>query len=456
VIFTVLNQARRTLQQRLMFFLLVPLTGLLVMSLVADYRIALEPAQAAFDHALEDDAVALAARVQASGGRLNLQLPEEAEALLRSDSADQEFLAVFGPDGKLLAGDQGLLPDTLDAVRQLHLSDDELRGKRIRKASFRMETPAGPVVAVVAETTHKRESTASHILAAMIVPNLLQLLATLLLVYFGVRSGLQPLIQLGEKISRRAATDLTPLPPSNVPREAEPLVQAMDRLMADLRESSRSQQAFLANAAHQLRTPLAGLQTQLELASGELPPEHRPRMERLLQATYRLGHMAHQLLSLARSGPEANLVHEFQEVDLSVLLQESAPAWVDRAIAKAIDLGFEVTPTVVQGSPWLLREMLANLLDNAIKYTPAQGRITARCGRGAAGAFLEVEDNGPGISPAQRERVFERFYRPPESEGEGSGLGLAIVKEVARRHGAGIGIDSPAEGSGTLVRILFP
>ncbi len=451
-----LHRARRTLHQRLLFFLLTPLSVLLCLSLVADYQIALEPAQAAFDHALEDDAVALAARVQASGGQINVELPEVAETILRSDSADQEFLSAFGPDGRLLAGDADLLPDGLDAAHQLRLSDAMLRGQRIRKASYRLETPSGPVTVTVAETTHKRESTASRILAAMIVPNLLQILASLLLVYVGVRTGLMPLIHLGEDISRRASTDLSPLPRNEVPLEAEPLVNAMDRLMADLRDSASAQQAFLANAAHQLRTPLAGLQTQLELAVQELPPEHRARMERLCGATTRLGHLAHQLLSFARSSAEANIAHEFQPVDLARLVEEDVTHWVDEARRRHIDLGFEVAPARVRGSPWLLRELLANLLDNALKYNPPGGRVTVRCGPGETGPFLVVEDDGPGIPPAQRARVFERFYRPADSIGEGAGLGLAIVKEVAERHGAGVAIETPPGAAGTLLRITFP
>lgn len=447
----------RTLRRRLLFFLLLPLGALLILSLAADYHIAFKPAGEAFDHALTDDAVALAGRVHVVGASLAVDLPPAAEAVLRTDGSDQEFLSVYGPDDRLLAGDADLRPDPLAGSGGPVLSNGELRGKRIRKASYRIDTALGPVTVTIAETTRKRDKAGSRILAAMIFPNILLILATLALVYFGVRSGLAPLTHLSEEISRRSPHDLSPLPAGEVPAEAQPLVKAMDGLIEDLRLAATAQQAFLANAAHQLKTPLAGLQTQLELAAEEIPGEYRTRVVHLRDATRRLGHLAHQLLALARSSQEANIAHETRPVDLARLLEESASAWFDLAMAKSIDLGFEPGPAIVIGSEWLLRELLGNLIDNGLQYTPDHGRVTARCGTTDDGhPFIEVEDSGPGIPSAERERIFDRFYRSATTPGPGTGLGLAIVKEVAERHGATIELGDATPDNGTRIRVVFP
>lgn len=448
--------ATPTLRRRLLVLLVLPLAALLVLSLAVDYRIAFEPAADAYDHALADDAIALAGRIRYLDARLQVDLPAAAEAVLRTNRSDEEFLSIYGPTRQLLAGDADLLPDPATKGKNPVLSDGEFRGKKIRKASYRLDTAGGQVTITVAETTRKRERAGSKILAAMLLPNILLIIGTLVLVYLGVRRGLAPLTDLSREISQRAPHDLSPLPQHAIPAEAQPLIQAMDGLIDDLRSASAAQQAFLANAAHQIKTPLAGLQAQLELHAQELPAQYAPRAERLLEGTRRLGHLTHQLLALARSGQEANLVQENRPVDLGQLLESSASAWFDQAMTQHIDLGFEANPAVVSGSEWMLREMLSNLIDNALRYTQDGGTITVRSGVDHDQPFLEVEDNGPGIPPDKQSLIFERFYRLNESISQGSGLGLAIVKEVADRHEASIAFKQTSSKTGTLIRILFP
>ena len=446
-----------TLRRRLLILLSLPLTLMLAVSLIADYRIAFEPAAEAYDHALTDDAVALAGRVRFQDGTLQVDLPAAAEAVLRTDRSDKEYLSIRMADDRLLTGDADLHPEPRLLGVNPRLSDAEFRGRKIRKATYRIDTAGGEIAVTVAETTSKREHAGSKILAGMMLPNILMLFAALAIVYVGVRRGLAPLMLLGEQIGRRAPHDLGPLPRGEVPAEAEPLIVAMDGLIGDLRTAALAQQAFLANAAHQLKTPLAGLQTQLELHVEELPPAYQERGERLLDATRRLGHLTHQLLALARSGPEADVSQEKRPVDLDRLLESSASAWFDLALARQIDLGFEVVPVQIDGSQWLLRELLGNLIDNALNYTPSGGKVTARCGRDEVGRpFVEVEDNGPGIPATERERIFERFYRAEGSAGQGTGLGLAIVKEVAERHAARISVHAATPAGGTCFRVSFP
>jgi two-component system sensor histidine kinase TctE len=284
-------------------------------------------------------------------------------------------------------------------------------------------------------------------------------LATVLIVWFGVKRGLGPLAKLSDEIKARSPGDLRPIPAEGTPEETRPLVSALNGLLDEVSQASRNQQRFLANAAHQLRTPLAGLQAHTELALAKpLPAEVRAELEQVHQATIRTGRLANQLLALARAEPGAR--GSAAEVNLKALAEGEADGWVHQALARDVDLGFELEWSPVQGDAFLLREALANLVHNALEYSQRGGHVTVRTGRANGHAFLEVEDDGPGIPSTERERVLERFYRVPGTPGTGSGLGLAIVREIAAGHGATISItDAMAGSSGTRgcrVAITFP
>lgn len=451
-----------SLRSRLLRFLLLPLLSVVAISVWSDYRSNLSQSNNAYDHALASSAVALAALVGQHQGKVKVDLPPSAEALLRTDPFDHIFFAIYDNEGRRVAGDADLhaaANEEMPAEGGTSFQDAVLRGQNVRVATYRAPGPEETILIVVAETVHKREDAATRAVVITAVADLLLVAATLLVVYFGVRLALAPLVGLRETISRRGPGDLRPLPENDVPAEVVPLIAAINGHMENLRRAHEAQQAFISNAAHQLRTPIAALQTQLELAAENLPEDVRPRLAKLRDAFRRLSHMTHQMLALARSLPEADLAHEFQTIDLSKLCEEAASEFLDDALAKHIDLGFETEKAEVTGSPWLLRELLANLIDNAIVYTLAGGHITVRCGtEEGKGGYLEVEDNGPGIPPELRDRIFERFFRgPPANAGiPGTGLGLAIVQEVAQRHGAHIDIVSPQQGQGVCFRVNFP
>jgi len=236
-------------------------------------------------------------------------------------------------------------------------------------------------------------------------------------------------------------------------------VSALNGLLEEVAQASRNQQRFLANAAHQLRTPLAGLQAHTELALAKpLTPEVRAELEQVHQATIRTGRLANQLLALARAEPGAR--GNAAELNLKSLAESEANTWVHQALARDVDLGFDLQWAPVQGDAFLLREALANLVHNALEYSQRGGHVTVRTGRHGMHSFLEVEDDGPGIPAPERERVLERFYRVPGTPGTGSGLGLAIVREIASGHGASISITDATGGSsatrGCRVAITFP
>lgn len=453
----------RTLRRRLLTFISWPLLVVMGISMVVDYRSAVGIASEAYDNALTSTVVSLVTRLERDDDDLDVEVdvPPAADEILRSDTDDKVQYVVFDDHGKVVAGDAELLALPRPEVANRTVLDDAVLGGVLRRvASFRYESPAMAATVIVAETTVKRTRAARQIFFAILWPNLLLIVVALVLVYFGVRFALKPLDALGERIGRRGPGDFSPLPEHEVPGEAGPLVRAINRLMAHLDTAGRAQQAFLSNAAHQLRTPLAGLQTQLELAVEALPEDARPRIARLRDATRRLAHFTHQMLALARSSSQGAMISDHRPVDLACLLEDAASDLLDAALAKGIDLGFETAPVTVEGSRWMLREMVANLIENAIAYTPASGRVTARCGIGEAGeAFVEVEDDGPGIPPDERERIFERFYRIGSAGGggvEGTGLGLAIVREVAERHAASVVVGDGADGRGARFRIDFP
>lgn len=444
------------LRDRLMMLLFGPLLVLFLLSLPGDYKLALEPTDAAYDHALANSAVAVASRVVARGGEIQVDLSGAAETMLLTDRVDRIYYSVVGPDGRRLAGNAPLIPAG-DEPESPVFSEAVVLGEKLRQVSVFHRTAAGRVAVVVAETRGKREDTASRMAVAMMLPNMILIIATMGIIYFAVRLALRPLDRLGEEIGRRSPHDLRPLPEDDSPLEARPLVAAINGLIADLRTAAAAQQAFLADAAHQLRTPLAGLQTQLELAAQDIPPGQRARITRISEATQRLGHLTHQLLSLARSGPDADLGHERQRVELGGLLEEIAPRFMDQALARNMDLGVEAQPVAIDASRWMLSEMVSNLLDNAIRYGAGGGTVTARSGTTDEGhAFIEVEDDGPGIRPEDRTRIFERFFRAADAGGTGTGLGLAIVREVADRHEAVITVGAGEGGKGTRIRVVFP
>jgi two-component system sensor histidine kinase TctE len=280
--------------------------------------------------------------------------------------------------------------------------------------------------------------------------------AAVALFWLGIGQGLRPLDRLRDEIAARSPRDLRPVPEQDKPQEVRALVGALNRLLSRLNAAIESQQRFIANAAHQLRTPLAGLKTHAELARRQPSTlELRSLLDMIAGETQRTSHLVNQLLTLARAEP-GEAASGDQPVNLHETISRDLRDWVQRAVGKNIDLGFELDDAWILGEPLLLRELAANLLDNALAYTQAGGSVTVRTGARDGESVLEVEDNGPGIPEAEREKVFERFYRIPATGGEGCGLGLSIVSEIAERHGGTVELSRPPGGRGTLIRAVFP
>ncbi len=455
-----------SIRARLLGWLLPLLVLIMVSSSILDYRRAVVPVQAAFDQALINAAVAVAARVRFGGNAVELDLSDQSISLLRTDTVDEVYFRVVDPNGNTLGGDSDLLGPT-DPLGPT-LFDARFRGHPLRGVAYPAATPNGTSVVIVGETTNKRERAARDLIVSRILPDLALVLIAVLVVWVAVGAVLRPLEQLAQQVRTRSPDALEPLAVSEAPDEVRPLIDALNRLFALIGETQDGQRRFIENAAHQLRTPLAGLKAQVDLAIGEArapdatigvagePTELPARLERVREATSRITRLANQLLSLARSTRTTHGAASRQRIELAELVGDAVASQIDRAIARDQDLGAETSPGALDAVEWELRELLANLIDNAIRCTPSGGRITVRCGSTDGHVFVEVEDTGPGIPSDQRERVFERFYRLAQSQAGGSGLGLSIVGEIAALYAASVLIADPPSGRGTIVRVSFP
>lgn len=445
-------------------WMLVPLLLIWPVSIVLIQSVATNIANQPYDQDLAENVNAVARLVRVAGsGKVSVDLPRRGRDVLRSSEQDTLYFQVLGPDGGLVAGDRDIPwaeppPDAENNV--VYFRDEEIQGEEIRVAYLYLQPDpqVQPVLVQVAETRNRRTELASRILAGVTLPQFYIIPLAALLVWIGLGRGVEPLARLGRMIRRRRPSDLSPIPTSGIPEEVLPVILAFNEMMARLEQNLHAQQRFIADAAHQMRTPLAGLRTQTELALQEHDAEQiRTSLRNIAESTQRATHMINQLLALARAEASHEKVYAVEQVDLEDLLREATREWVPRAREKNIDIGFEGTrwPLLIDGNPVLLRELIKNLVDNAIKYTPPGGRVTTRT-RAGEFAVLEVEDNGMGIAEGERELVFERFYRVLGSGAEGSGLGLAIVREIAELHRANVLLKPAVQGSGTLVQVVFP
>ena len=442
-------------------WMLTPFLVLWPISMAIEYYIAYSVASSAYDRELKDSVIVLARQVTFDRGRIQADVPVAAVAMLQARGSDQTVYQVRGLENEIVAGDRSLPLIDFHAEldpQKVYFRDDHLNGNEVRVAYMFAQVPGltGAVLVQMAETDERRVRLASDISSAVLTAQFAILPIALLMVWFGLAKGIAPLDELRDKIRGRRPQDLSPIDPAEAPEEVRPFILSINELMARLDASLAAQQRFVADAAHQMRTPLAGLKTQAELALRQHDAagiEHT--MRQIVVGADRAARLVNQLLALARADSDAPA--PMARLDLDRLTLEVAREWVPRAMDKRIDLGFESAPTAcyVEGNDVLLRELLGNLLDNAIRYTGPGGRVTARVIANDL-ITLEVEDNGIGIEPIDRERVFERFYRVLGTETEGSGLGLAIVRTIAEVHRARVALDPNPNERGTVVRIVFP
>lgn len=437
--------------------LLLSMAGVLLAVVAAAAAIAwfvgVRTATDAYDRSLLDPAIALAGSVRVEGDRRRLELSDDVRRALLFGESDTLVFQIRDPEGRVVAGESDFPAAAVRGPGEATFYDATWRGAPLRVASYRA---GSGLTVLVGETLNRRKRLVREVLVAVLVPTLVVAAAALALVWGAVGRALAPLDRVRAQLLERSAADLKPLDASGAPDEVQPALIALNRLIERLRLAVESQQRFVADAAHQLRTPLAGLRMQLELLRRRPhAPDVAAELEKMHAATTRTTRLAHQLLALARAERDAEAVGEMRPFDLYRLGDAAARDWTARAIERDVDLGFELEHAEVRGNEVMLRELAGNLIDNAIRYAPPGSVVTLRCGLRDGRPFLSVEDDGPGIPQAERAKVFERFYRVEGSSGDGSGLGLAIVREVAGRHGATVDLAQPASGRGTAVTVVF-
>jgi two-component system sensor histidine kinase TctE len=456
---------RPSIRRSLVVWLLVPLTILVPATAGLFYRLALAPALDSLDRSLDGSALALERLVKIEGGAPVLHISPDVDIALRADRFDSVFWVVLDPQRRVLGGEAQLAdvggPPSGEDWR---FTDAEFQGNTVRVAVHAWPClTAGPGLceARVAETLNKGHGVESAVLAAAATAMVVEALVLVVMGWVAIARSLRAVESLSKDIENRSPDHLGPIDRPHIPREVAPLVTALNGLFGRVTAASAAEKAFLADAAHQLRTPLTALRTETELALLESQaPQVEGLLRRLHEGTARAARLAHQLLAQARADHDLHNT-AVERFDMKQIATDAAEDWVGRSVDAGVDLGFELEPAPVDGHGFLLREMLANLLDNAINYAGQGARVTVRTGmqqepgaRLPPRAVLEVEDNGPGIPLDERERSFERFQRG-NAGGTGSGLGLSIVRDIARHHRARVDLLDGPGGVGLRVRVTF-
>jgi two-component system sensor histidine kinase TctE len=458
------QREQRSLFGEILDWMLTPLLLLWPVSLVLTWLVAQGIAGKPFDRALEYNARAMAQLITVKRSHAEFLLPRPARELLRADDSDTVYYQVLGPRGELLSGDKEIPAPPIGenvVADEVHIRDAVIKGFDVKVAYIWVHLPVAgskPALVQVAETLEKRSVLATEIVKGVMLPQFVILPLAVLLVWLALVQAIKPLNQLEERIRARKPDDLSPIDAQAVPMEVTPLVESVNDLLMRLTDSIATQKRFLADAAHQLKTPLAGLRMQAEIAQreGASAEDLKHSLRQIGRASIRATHSVNQLLALARAESSGSAMPR-TICDLAELTMSVVRDCVPRALDKHIDLGYEGTQPgtpscTVLGNATLLKEMVRNLVDNAINYTPSSlekpGVITARVLTDPFGRtlVLQVEDSGPGVPEAERELIFQPFYRALGTEADGSGLGLPIVLEIAQQHNASVSMEDTHPG----------
>jgi two-component system sensor histidine kinase TctE len=454
---------RRAIRKQLLF-LFVPLLGCVaIASTVLSFYLVQNFSEEYFDWDLVNSADSVVGRMRVQGEKVVVDLPASAQAILKKDESDKFYFSVIDETRGVISGDRNLPPPATELEEEKpRIRTGVIAGETVRIVDVKVPVPSElkkSVIVQVAETMNARRQFEKKMLLSVAVPQLIAMILGLSAVWYGVVKILNPLKDLQAQLAKRSQSDLSPLVGESAPEEVYPLVKAINSLFEKSTEELKAQQRFVASAAHQLRTPLAGLKTYSSIGSDMTEAsELKHVVQELDQGIDRASRMVNQLLALARSdiGEPAKMASASQ-LDLNFLVSDVVSELVDQSIRKGLKLTFEGSdsPVLVTGEQTGLRHLVSNLIENAIFYTPQGGSITVRV-KGSDKTILSVIDTGPGIPLQEQDKIFERFYRILGTGGNGSGLGLAIVKEVANAHNAKVTIKSGTpDVQGTEITVEF-
>jgi len=456
------REKRQSLRRQLIVRMLAMMLPLFILLWAIAYFSSQYFINAAFDRSLMRRTFALADRVEVLHGRIQVDLPVAARELLVFDQEDLLFHSITSPDGRVVEGERDMprLP-ARKPIRpgQLIVYDGVKDGAKVRVAAFALSlkgtSASGAALVQVGETLTRRSVLAGRATLAIVIPMLLMTLTAAVAIAFGVGRGLEPVSRLRDRLSARQAFDLSPVPLEGTPAELRPFLDEINSLLQRLSEAVEAQSRFVADAAHQLRTPIAGIRTQAEAALASARHEDAQHaLARIARSTQTMGDLVQKLLILARVDAAENTLRLIR-LDGAAVMRAVAREWAPQALAKGVEMGFEMKggEAWLRGDAQLLREMLANLIDNALRYGGTRIALTV-CGSEQGVTWL-VADNGPGIPEPQRAAVFAPFYRLSGSV-DGAGLGLTIVQRIAHLHGAAVSLKAGEEGTGLVASVQFP
>ena len=459
--------AHRSLRLQLLLWLLIPLAGAVVANTWVTYRNARDTAGIVTDRTLLASARSIAERVQVNGGAVDVTIPPAALEMFETGFHDRVYYRIMRLDGAtddaLIAGNADL-PRPPDMVQPLMsvFYDAEYHGERLRLVAIRQPLLGGggqvTALIVIGETLIARSHMATGLWVRSLLQQSLLVLIVAVFVWFGLERGLKPLLRLREAVLERAPDELRPFSAEALQSELQPLVVALNQYIERLRSQIEAQRRFVANAAHQLRTPLTILATQAGYAIRSRNPAEKDEALEAIHGNARdMARLAHQLLTLSNVEPDGR-ARRREQVDLVTVARRALESQVSHALGRDMDLGFDpkVSAAPMPGDATLLHELIVNLVDNALRYTPRNGVVTVGIEDGGADWLLTVRDDGPGIPEVERGRVFERFYRVLGNEAEGSGLGLAIAKEIVDGAGGVISLADAGQSGGLLVSVRLP
>lgn len=449
-----------SIRKTLLLWLLIPLVCLCSLSAFVAYRLAEKFANESYDRLLLKSAESIASRLgRNEAGVVVVDLPRAAQAILRHNLKDEFYYQIADSYGHRLTGD-AILPlpqDVSDAGPRFKYV--EIDGQQIRTCRISVAvSPSDDIIWVqVAESLNNRRRFLEQIFLSILAPQLMLVLLASLSVWLGVKHGLDPLERLGNLLKSRGELDLSPVEIGETPAELEPVSTALNKLFANANNHIHLQRQFIGNAAHQLRTPVTALKTYVDYAE-RIKDTEKDTLDTVLkqmsEASSRVAHMVNRLLSLARS--EEHDRKDIENMDLTEAVNDAASNVVHEALSRGVNMEFDLpeTPVMVRADRGDVVEMLTNLFDNAIRYTATKGFVEVKIEQGEK-ITLTVADNGPGIADSEKEKVFQRFYRIPGTNGSGCGLGLSIVGEVASTNDANVDVLDRPEG-GTIFRVIFP
>lgn len=455
-----------SMRSELLRWLLIPLTVLVAVNTYTSYDSAVEAANTAYDRSLLASARTIADRIRIEEGKTAVDIPYVVLGLSEASVEGRVYYRVSGLGGEFVSGYDDLPPLREQVARSetypalIRFYDDVYHGMPIRMAALQQPlydgANYGAALIQVAESTHTRLALARQILFGALFRQLLLVISTVLVILLALRLAFRPLNRLGADIEKRVPTDLSPLSERLTPIEIRPFIVGINRYIGQLRFLLDNQKRFIEEASHQLRTSLTLLQTQTGVGMRQKDlPGALEIIAAVNDSATHIIRLANQLLSRARARHTAAMQTQ-SPVDLARIARDACLQSSQTALNKFIDLGFENDNAVsVEGDSLFLHELIANLLDNALRYTPRHGRVTVRVYTSSKRAILEIEDNGPGIPIGERERVFEPFYRLAAEAESGAGLGLSIVRDIARAHGASVELSSATESRGLLVTVAF-